>query len=125
MHRVTDTSLMHRQDLDTRSVSLAVFNNAAFAEVVSSADRILSVSPHTVTTRQIAAATGRADSVVRPVMKRLVAACLLNEPGKTSDRGPRPYSRSSPELWDRLTSLVDLLGDPKGPIVGPDSRSPS
>lgn len=87
-------------------MSLALFNNAAFTEVVVAADRILEVSPHTVTTRQVAAAIGRSDSVVRPVMKRLVAGGILSDPGTSSERRVCPFTRSRPGAWEPLLALI-------------------
>lgn len=100
---------MHRHDIDSGAVSLALFNNAALLEVLVSADRILGVAPHTVTTRQVAAATGRSDSVVRPVMMRLLAAGLLREPTEVVGRGPRPFTKARHELWQRLLMVAEVI----------------
>lgn len=92
-----------------RSVSHALFNNAAFGEVALSADRILAAAGAggTVTTRQVAAATGSADSVVRPVMQRLVGAGMLTPLPKTgAPNGPQLFLRAEPARWVVLLALV-------------------
>ncbi|WP_299056423.1 hypothetical protein [uncultured Nocardioides sp.] len=104
---------MRGHHLDPEVVSLALFNNAALAEVLVSADRILSVTPHTVTTRQVAAATGRSDSVVRPVMMRLLSGGLLSEPAQVTGRGPRPFARAHQELWERLLAVTAVIYHPE------------
>lgn len=90
-------------------MSAALFNNAAFTEVLASAHILLSTTDAKVTTRQVAAATGRSDSVVRPVMRRLVAAGLLVDPEPTSTRGPHPYARGDAALWRELLGVVALV----------------
>ena len=105
---------MAASDGAPRALSHAVFGNAAFAEVAASADAILTAggAGATVTTRQVAAATGHSDSVVRPVMQRLAAGGLLlpvPKPGPVN--GPQPYERGRPSRWGPLLGLVsDLSG---------------
>lgn len=97
---------------DPRAVSHALFGNAAFAEAVASADRILTAAGDrgTVTTRQVAAATGASDSVIRPVMRRLADAGLLAPLPRTGPgNGPQPYARARPDAWDALRDLVECL----------------
>lgn len=97
---------------DPRAVSHALFGNAAFAEVLSSADLILAAAGDggTVTTRQVAAATGASDSVVRPVMRRLAAAGLLLPLTKTGPtNGPQPYARGDDVAWGAARVLVEQL----------------
>lgn len=90
-------------------MSAALFNNAAFTEVLASAHRLIAAGNGEVTTRQVAAATGRADSVVRPVMIRLVGAGLLVDPGPSTVRGPHPFTRSRPDLWRELLGVVSAI----------------
>lgn len=92
-----------------RTVTHALFNNRAFADVAVAAHRILEAAPKgTVTTRQVAAATGFADSVVRPVMVRLAAAGLLRAlPKHGAANSTQLYLRADDELWRRLMALLD------------------
>lgn len=90
-------------------MSAALFNNAAFTEVLASAHTLLALDGGEVTTRQVAAATGRSDSVVRPVMMRLVAAGLLVDPGPTGSRGPHPFTRDNADLWRELLGVVSVV----------------
>lgn len=100
---------MQGQSGDARSVSAALFNNAAFTEVLASAHILLAAPDGTVTTRQVAAATGRSDSVVRPVLLRLAAAGLLVDQGSTAVRGPHPFTRGRPDLWRELLGVVSVV----------------
>ena len=90
-------------------MSAALFNNAAFTEVLVATHKILAAGDEQVTTRQVAAATGRGDSVVRPVMNRLVAAGLLVDSGPSG--GARPFTRSRPDLWRELLGVVSVVTD--------------
>ena len=86
----------------------ALFNNAAFADVVMAADEAMTGAVDgTVTTRQIAAALGLSDSVVRPVMVRLLAAELLDELPKVGPaNGPRLFHRRNESRWKALCALI-------------------
>lgn len=99
-------------------MSSALFNNASFTEVLTAADSILDMAPGTVTTRQVAAATGRGDSVVRPIMMRLVDAGLLDQTPSNGPRSPRPFARANAGLWEalmlvtaRLNAVVETRSD--------------
>lgn len=60
-----------------------------------------------VTVRDVAAALGLADSVVRPVFLRLAAADLIRPlPKAGGARGKQHYERLSSDLWEPLTRLV-------------------
>lgn len=100
---------MQGQSSAARGVSAALFNNAAFTEVLSSAHTLLAAGTGEVTTRQVAAAIGRSDSVVRPVMIRLVGAGLLVDPGPGTSWGPHPFTRGQPELWRALIGVVGAI----------------
>lgn len=90
-------------------MSAALFNNAAFTEVLAAAHTLLAAGSGEVTTRQVAAATGRSDSVVRPVMLRLVAAGLLVDPGPSPSRGRHPFTRGKADLWRELLGVVSFV----------------
>lgn len=95
---------------EPRAISHALFNNASFAQVVSSSDTILETGGDaaTVTTRQVAAAIGASDSVVRPVMQRLVAAGLLDRLPKTGPaNGTQLYVRRNNDRWRALLALIE------------------
>lgn len=97
---------------DGRAVSRALFGNAAFIEVARATDRILANAGHdgTLTTRQVAAALGISDSVVRPVMLRLVAVGLLVAlPKNSTGYGPQFFRRGHQVSWSSLTELVNDL----------------
>jgi hypothetical protein len=89
----------------------ALFNNMAFADVVMAADRLMSdAADGTVTTRKIASALGFSDSVVRPVMIRLVAAQLLDELPKVGPaNGPRLFHRRNADRWTSISALIAIV----------------
>lgn len=98
------------------SVSHALFNNAAFADAAVSAHRLLAAGGDdaSVTTRKVAAATGRGDSVVRPVMWRLADAGLLEPLAKQGPpNSPQYFRRGSAQLWTVLLALIaEATGTP-------------
>jgi hypothetical protein len=102
---------MSGETTEARARCHAIFNNAAFGDVVVTADRLLSEGPDgTVTTRRVAAVTGIADSVVRQVMVRLVAAQMLYELPKIGPtNGPRLFYRRNDDRWVALTAVVTAL----------------
>lgn len=102
----------------TRSWSFAVFNNRAFADVIVATYRTCNASPDGVTTaRQVAAALGLADSVVRPVMQRMVAAGLLHARERVGiGNAPRPYQLAQLPSW---LLLIELIAESLG--VGAES----
>lgn len=92
---------------------MALFNNAAFTEVLAATHKLLALGNGEVTTRQVAAATGRPDSVVRPVMLRLVGVGLLVDAGSSAARGRHPFTRGRPDLWRGLLDVVSSIsGEP-------------
>lgn len=100
---------------------LEAVGNTSLAEAARSAHTILAAQGPggTVTTRQVAAATGTSDSVVRPVMLRLTAAGLLSMLPKTGQaNGPQLFARRNTARWDALVSLLDDLNDPAGQTGG-------
>lgn len=85
-----------------------MFNNRAFADVAVAAYRICrSSEAGVVTTRQVAASLGFADSVVRPVMIRLGDAGLL---AATERKGvgnaPRLFTVVDASPWEHLLELI-------------------
>lgn len=62
-----------------QSRSGALFNNRHFAEVATAALAVSQDGTTMFTTRMVAASTGLADSVVRPVLHRLVDAQALGK----------------------------------------------
>lgn len=125
---------MAAADEDPRSVSHGLFNNnRSFAQIADSVDRILGGGgpQPTVTTRQVAAAIGTTDSVVRPVMQRLAKAGLLEAQVRTGAvNGPQPYARTRPSRWASLRALIAdvdaesaAIGDT--PATRPDRTTPS
>ena len=89
----------------------AIFNNMAFADVVMTADGLLAGSADgTLTTRQVAAALGLSDSVVRPVMVRLAAAQLLDDlPKMGAANGPRLFHRRNEDRWTAICALIATI----------------
>lgn len=98
---------MPRQDEATREMSSSVFGNRAFAAVASSVDVLLHGHREgSATARQVAAATGLADSVVKPVLLRLVEAGLLRPLPRISSRGVQLYVDPGSSGWVQLMSTV-------------------
>lgn len=89
----------------------AIFNNMALADVVVAADGLLAGSADgTLTTRKVAAALGRSDSVVRPVMVRLAAAQMLDElPKMGAANGPRLFHRRNEDRWTAICALIATI----------------
>ena len=94
-----------------RAHCYAIFNNMAFADVVVAVDRLMTrAADGTVTTRKVAAELRVSDSVVRPVMVRLVAAQLLDElPKVGAANGPRLFHRRNPERWSAIGTLIATM----------------
>lgn len=100
---------------EAREQCQALFNNMAFADVVMAADHLMTESADgTVTTRKVAAALGLSDSVVRPVMVRLVTAQLLDElPKVGAANGPRLFHRRNGDRWTATCSLITMIRPPE------------
>jgi hypothetical protein len=99
---------MSDNDREARSSCHALFNNGTFADAVFVADRIMSARDDgLVTTRLVSAELRVSDSVVRPVMMRLVAGGLLDElPKAGATNGPRLFHRRNPHRWTALLELI-------------------
>lgn len=86
------------------TVSAAVFGNSHMANIVADLSRR---TQWPVTTRQVAASTGLADSLVRAVLFRLVAAEALNAlPKMDGSRGKQFFDKANPNWWVNLTALA-------------------
>jgi len=95
-----------------RAASVALFNNRAVVDVVLAIERVADGKDVFVTTRVVAASTGMVDSVVRPVMHRLVEAHVLAAVPKTG--GPRStqyFTVGKASVWDALLRLCSELSD--------------
>lgn len=91
-----------------RDRSAALFNNRYFAEVVLA---ILGRAEDDdfFTTRQIAAQTGLADSLVRPVLLRLCAAAVLERlPRMGGGRSPQHHVVRAAAALGYLGRLADM-----------------
>jgi hypothetical protein len=90
-----------------RERSAALFNNRYFVDVVTAIGQLVGDTGDLVTTRQVASATGLADSLVRPVMLRLEAARLMTRlPRIGSTRGPQYFAIRSGDTWAHMAALV-------------------
>ena len=93
-----------------RDRSAALFNNCHLVEIVNA---IAQVGKTTFTTRHIATKTGLADSVVRPVILRLLDSGLIERaaPPLTRSRGRAPnFLRvTASSGWAELKSLCRKL----------------
>lgn len=98
-------------DLEARRAkSAALFNNRHFAECAAHLLAVSKDGADLITVRQIAAASQLADSLVRPVVLRLVDAGVLEKlPRLGGGRSPQYYRLIDSALltWVSLTGLVD------------------
>lgn len=97
-----------------RAASFALFNNRAVVDVVLAIERIADQQGVFVTTRAIAANTGIVDSVVRPVMRRLVEAqALAAVPKAGGPRSAQYFTIGRAATWGALLALCSELSDPQ------------
>lgn len=90
--------------------SAAVFGSRFFADVVIAVDRLPGAGDAGVTVRTVAADTGLADSVVRPVMRRLCDGGLVAEAARGSGaRSPLHYQVRRTPLWEGVLSACTAL----------------
>lgn len=88
--------------------SFALYNNRYFAAVAEELFRISNAGADMVTTRMVASSSGLADSIVRPVLLRLVDAEILRKlPRSGAGRSPQYYLVVEPEVLQALTQLAD------------------
>lgn len=118
-------------ELGTSNVSAAVFGNTHMAVILCNLGQRDDTNDWPVTTRRIAAATGLADSIVRAVLLRLVAAgVLVAMPKDGGLRGQQFFDRA-PRLtwWSTLIELAKSVADATPPIrldtYGPANLSES
>jgi len=94
-----------------RAKSAAVFGNRHLAEVVAAAAVLAPNVGDQLTVRMLANRTGLTDSVVRPIVKRLVDADLLQPRPQQRPRGANYHEvRSGDGPWQALVHLCALLG---------------
>lgn len=93
-----------------RASSAAVFGNRYMVEVVTAA---VAMAPHAndlLTVRMLAHRADLADSVVRPVVRRLVDAGVFEPHSQKRPRGPSYHRISSDRrLWDALVQTCSAL----------------
>lgn len=93
-----------------RRRSAAAFGSRFFGEVVTAVDRLSRGEDAGVTARMVAAETGLADSVVRPVMRRLCESGLLAEDARRSGaRSALRYQVRRGPLWSGVLSACASL----------------
>mgnify|MGYP000917581513 CR=1 FL=1 len=101
------------------SRSFALFNNRHMADVAEHALKAADDSDGLLTTRWVAASTGLADSVVRPVMLRLVEAEILTRlPRMSAGRSAQYFRIDDADALRQVASLPDRIP------VGSAARSP-
>ncbi|MEW2518626.1 hypothetical protein [Actinacidiphila alni] len=104
-------------DVDSREAlrrrSSALFGNRYLAEVVVAVVDLTSAAGDTaVTVRMVASRTGLTDSLVRPVVKRLVDAQLLLPLPQERLRGASYHEvRHDDRVWKTLVSACRLLNE--------------
>lgn len=94
-----------------REYSAALFGNSYVVDVVMAIGRLAGDAEAFVTTRTVASDSGLADSLVRPVMLRLVDAGLLvplARPG--GSRSTLPYQVQRDHLWSALAKICAVIG---------------
>lgn len=108
---MTDAELEAR-----RARSAALFNNRYFADVAVHALAVSSHGEDLFTARMIASETGLADSVVRPVLLRMVDAEVLERlPRAGGGRSAQYYAVKDGGLLARLSELFEVpRADPTG-----------
>lgn len=95
-----------------RARSAAVFGNRYFAEVVAAIVEAAPTPGSLITVRMLAARAGLSDNLVRPVVKRLVEASLLDPHLRERPRGASYHEvRRADGLWDALVKVCELLSE--------------
>lgn len=102
---------MQREELETRrNRSAAVFGNRYMAEVVAAVAALAPGAGTKVTTRMLANHTGLSDSLVRPVVKRLVEAGFLHPQDRHGPRSTNYHEvLHAGEAWEALVKICVLL----------------
>ena len=92
-----------------RDRSSALFNNRYFGDVARTILDITDDGADMVTARKIASTTGLSDSLVRPVLQRLVTAEALAKLDRTgSNRGAQYYLVRDPDTLRSIVALHDI-----------------
>jgi hypothetical protein len=106
--RMTRTQRRGRETARLRSAAL--FGSRVFADVVIAVDRLSGAGDADVTARMVAADTGLADSVVRPVMRRLCDGGLVAEAAHSAGaRSALRYQVRRTPLWEGVLSACTAL----------------
>jgi hypothetical protein len=93
-----------------RARSAALFNNSHLVDIVIAVHQLAPHAEDFVTTRKVAATTGLADSLVRPVMLRLVGSGILRRlPRLSGSRGEQHFARESAAQWSALLRLARAI----------------
>ena len=93
-----------------RDRSAALFNNCHIVEIVEAIAKVGSRKPFT--TRQIAKETTLADSIVGPVIRRLLGSGLIERTTSTTTgrgRAPNYFRVTASSGWLELKSLCRML----------------
>jgi hypothetical protein len=99
-----------------RQLSAAIFGNRAMVTVVTAIEELTETGDSFVTTRVVASATELGDSLVRPVMLRLVAAGVIAQlPRSGGPRSALYYQVQRGDLWDALTTMCKAIAGPVEP----------
>lgn len=107
-----------------RDASYAVFGNRAVVDVVQAVQALDAQDDALITTRAVAARTGMADSVVRPVMNRLArAGVLLAAPRVGGPRSSQYFTIERRSVWDALLALCSEIA-PSAPTARHRRRTP-
>lgn len=113
------TTLVNVDPPETRRrASAAIFGNRAAAEVIGAIEALTMAGEAAVTTRMVAVQANLGDSVVRPVMLRLLAADAVRpQPRVHGSRSALRYEVQHSELWAALRAVTAALR-----IQEPDKR---
>jgi predicted transcriptional regulator len=93
-----------------RDRSSALFNNCHLVEIVDAIAKVGARKPFT--TRQIATETNLADSIVGPVIRRLLGSGLIERTTSTTTgrgRAPNYFRVTASSGWSELKSLCRKL----------------
>lgn len=104
-----------------RARSAALFNNRHFADVARAASTVAQSNGRMLTTRMVAAATGLSDSVVRPILLRLLEAeAIVRLPRAGGSRTAQYYGVANAALLLTVAELADHPAVTARGTIGPD-----
>ncbi len=102
-----------------RERSAALFGNSFVVDVVMAIDRLAPAAENFITTRTVAVETGVADSLVRPVMRRLTEIGVLAPSPRTGgSRSELRYQISCGPLWAAVTKTCAVIGADSDELTG-------